>query len=76
MEIIRIHIINPKAENLLKDLEDLNLISIHDISNNDGFAEFLKKFRSKAKFAPSSEEMTKEHEDSKARTLCEKRYTE
>ncbi|MEO6355373.1 MAG: hypothetical protein ABIO56_02030 [Ferruginibacter sp.] len=45
----------------MKDLADLNLISIQDTSKN-GFITVLKKLRSKAKSAPSLEEITKEVE--------------
>ena len=56
-----IDIINPKAVKLIKDLADLNLISIQDSPKN-GFAHILKKLRSKAKTAPSFEEITAEVE--------------
>lgn len=46
---------------MLKDLADLNLISIQDTSEN-GFKSVLKKLRSKAESAPSLEEITKEVE--------------
>jgi len=53
--------LNPKAAKLLKDLADLNLIAIQDNSKN-GFASVLKKLRSKAKSAPTLDEITKEVE--------------
>ncbi|MDI9363874.1 MAG: hypothetical protein QM541_02910 [Flavobacterium sp.] len=58
---MRIDILNPKATKLLKDLADLNLIAIKDTSKN-GFASVLKKLRSKAKSAPTFEEITNEVE--------------
>ena len=61
MNTMRVDILDPKAAKLLKDLADLNLIAIQDISKN-GFASVLKKLRSKAKSAPSLEEITKEVE--------------
>ncbi len=61
MNTMRIDILNPKAVRLLKDLADLNLIAIQDTSKN-GFATVLKKLRSKAKSAPTLEEITKEVE--------------
>jgi len=61
MDTMRVNILNPKAVRLLKDLADLNLISIQDISNN-GFVAVLKKLRSKTKSAPTIEEITKEVE--------------
>lgn len=65
---MRIDILNPKAERILKDLADLNLIAIQHTSKN-GFADTLKKLRSKAKSAPSLEEITKEVE-----SIRSKRY--
>jgi hypothetical protein len=61
MNTMRIDILNPKAAKLLKDLADLNLIAIQDTSKN-GFAAVLKKLRSKAKSAPTLDEITKEVE--------------
>lgn len=61
MTTMRIDILNPKAAKLLKDLADMNLIAIQDTSKN-GFAGVLKKLRSKAKLAPTFEEITSEVE--------------
>ena len=61
MDTMRIEILNPKAARLLRDLADLNLIAIQDTSKN-GFATVLKKLRSKAKTAPTLDEITKEVE--------------
>lgn len=61
MNTMRVDILNPKAVRLLKDLADLNLIAIQDTSNN-GFSSTLKKLRSKAKSAPTLEEITNEVE--------------
>jgi len=61
MNTITVNILNPKAARLLKDLADLNLIAIQDTSKN-GFAGILKKLRSKAKSAPTLEEITNEVE--------------
>lgn len=68
MTTIRINILNPKAVQLLKDLADLDLISIQETSQT-GFTALLKKLRSKAQNAPSFEEITKEVE-----TVRSKRY--
>ena len=56
-----IDILNPKAAKLIKDLADLNLISIKTPSKN-GFAHILKKLRSRAKSTPSLDEITREVE--------------
>lgn len=61
MNTIRVDILNPKAEKLLEDLADLNLIAIQDSSKN-GFASILEKLRTKSKTAPSFEEITAEVE--------------
>jgi hypothetical protein len=61
MNTMRVDILNPKAVRLLKDLADLKLIAIKDTSKN-GFAAILKKLRSKAKSAPTLDEITKEVE--------------
>lgn len=61
MSTMRIEILNPKAAKLLKDLADLDLISIQDTSKN-GFKSVLKKLRSKVESAPNLEEITKEVE--------------
>ncbi|RDC56133.1 hypothetical protein DU508_10950 [Pedobacter chinensis] len=61
MDTMRIDILNPKAAKLLKDLADLNLIAIQDTSKN-GFADILKKLRSKSNSIPTMEEITKEVE--------------
>ena len=61
MTTMRVDILNPKAARLLKDLADMNLIAIKDTSTN-GFASVLKKLRSKAKSAPTFDEITNEVE--------------
>lgn len=63
METYRIEIINPKAKRLLKDLADMNLITIAKTTDNkEGFRELLSKLRSNADKAPSLDEITKEVE--------------
>ncbi len=59
MNTMRIDILNPKAARILEDLADLNLIAIKHTSES-GFASVLKKLRSKAKSAPTLEEITNE----------------
>lgn len=58
---VRIDILNPKAIKLLKNLADLDLISIKKDSQK-GFEDVLKKLRSNSKDAPSLDEITKEVE--------------
>lgn len=61
MDTLRINILNPKAIKLLKDLADMNIISIQDSSKNR-FEDILKKLRAKSDMAPTFEEITKEVE--------------
>ena len=61
MTTLQVDILNPKAAKLLKNLADLNLIAIRDTSKS-GFATVLKKLRSKAKSAPTFDEITDEVE--------------
>ena len=61
MNTLQVDILNPKAAKLLKDLADLNLIAIRDTSKS-GFATVLKKLRTKAKSAPTLDEITNEVE--------------
>lgn len=64
MNTMRIEILNPKAEKLLKDLADLNLIAIQDSSKN-GFELILKKLRCKSNSAPTLEQITNEVESAR-----------
>jgi hypothetical protein len=69
MTSIQVDIINPKAEKILKELADLNLIVIKK-TKNDGFLKIVNKIRKKAKTNPISlEEISKEVE-----LVREKRY--
>jgi len=61
MGTIRIDILNPKAEKLLKSLAELDLIAIRDTSKS-GFSKTLKKLRSKQAPKPTLDEITKEVE--------------
>jgi hypothetical protein len=60
---LEIDILNPKAKKLLKDLEDLELISIRKQSK-DGFMSVVKRIRTKAaKYPITLEEITQEVEE-------------
>lgn len=73
METLRIEIINPKAKKLLRDLADLNLITINkSVDNKVEFKEVLSKLRSNAKTAPSLDEITREVEDIRAARYAKK----
>lgn len=62
MNTLRIEILNPKARKLLKDLADLELISIEKTPVNS-FTTILRRIRTKSKTnRPTLEEITKEVE--------------
>ena len=64
MKTFEINILNPKAAKLLKDLADLNLISLKE-TNKGEFLKFVSKLRLKAKSVgniPTLEEIQKEVE--------------
>jgi len=60
MSTMQIEILNPKAAKLLKDLADLDLISITEESDENEFVKTLNSLRIKS--APSLEEITEEVE--------------
>jgi hypothetical protein len=60
METIKIEILNPKAKNILKNLADLNLISIKDKVSSKRFSELLGRLREKNGSVPSPEEISLE----------------
>ena len=62
MTSIQVDILNPKAEKILKELADLNLIAIKR-AQTDNFLNVVNKIRRKAKRNPISlQEVTKEVE--------------
>lgn len=61
METISVEILNPKALQILKNLADLNLITIEDKKSNK-ITSVLQKLRSKSDSALSLEEITREVE--------------
>jgi hypothetical protein len=63
---LQVDILNPKATRLLKNLEELRLISIRKTKDN-AFLKTVRKIRSKAKTNPPSfKEITKEVETVRA----------
>ncbi|RYZ61622.1 MAG: hypothetical protein EOO14_04550 [Chitinophagaceae bacterium] len=69
MQTYQVNILHPKAEKLLQDLADLELISIEQTSE-DGFLKAINGLRSKAAGNPPTlEDITKEVE-----TVRAKRY--
>jgi len=61
METFRIEILNPKALRLLRDLADLELISINK-TEPASFSGFLKSLRKKSSSVPSLDEISNEVE--------------
>ena len=57
MEAIKIEILNPKARQLLKNLQDLNLIRVSEEPTSK-LKNYLKKMRKNEKNAPNLEEIT------------------
>jgi hypothetical protein len=70
---LQIDILNPKATRLLKDLADLNLISIRDEKEND-FMKVVAKLRKTASSDnPSIEMITKEVELVRTKRYAQKK---
>lgn len=62
MVTYQVDILNPKAERLLKDLADMDLITLKQ-TNQDGFMQVVERLRSKAADNPPTlEEITEEVE--------------
>ena len=70
---LHINILNPKATRLLKELEDLKLISIQK-EKESNFLNVVGKLRKKAtNQAPSIDEITKEVESVRAKRYASKK---
>jgi hypothetical protein len=69
----QVDILNPKAEKLLRDLAELELISLSKLPNDgDAFLAVVKRLRKKAALTPPTlEEITKEVE-----SVRSKRYAD
>jgi hypothetical protein len=61
MDTLTINIINPKAMKLLKDLADMDLISIHN-KPQSRFKDLVERLQTNSANAPSLEEITAEVE--------------
>lgn len=57
MEALKIEILNPKALQLIKQLQELNLIKISDEPSSK-LQVYLKKMRKKAKGVPNLDEIS------------------
>lgn len=58
MEALKIEILNPKALQLIKGMQDLKLIKVTD-EPTSALKYYLKKMRQKSSSAPNLEEITK-----------------
>ena len=64
----QIDILNPKASKLLKDLADMQLITITEMSSSDPFLTVVSRLRKKASLKPTTiDEITKEVEAVRAK---------
>jgi len=71
MDTMQIDILDPKAGKLLKNLAEMNLISIRKPSE-DGFLSLINKIRAKAKDNPPTlDEITKEVEIVRAKRYAD-----
>lgn len=61
METLKIDIVNPKVKRIIKELADLNLISIHENQPAKAFQKVLNKLRNK-KATITLDEITREVE--------------
>ena len=74
METLRIEILNPKAKKLLKNLAELNLITISkSFDTKVEFKEVLSKLRSNSDSAPCLDEITREVEEVRASGYANKK---
>jgi hypothetical protein len=71
MEALRIEIVNPKALQLLKGMQELNLIKVSEEPASKVKA-YLKKMRRNSKTAPSLDEITKIVEEVRAERHAKK----
>ncbi|HUZ61448.1 MAG TPA: hypothetical protein VMU83_21915 [Hanamia sp.] len=71
MEALKIEILNPKALQLIKGMQDLNLIKVTN-EPVSALKIYLKKMRSKSSSAPSLEEITKIVENVRSKRYAKK----
>ena len=72
MEALKIEVLNPKALKLIKGMEDLKLIKV-TAERKDDIQVYLKKMRSKAKNAPSVNEIAKVVDQVRAERYAKKK---
>ena len=69
----QVDILDPKADQLLRDLADMNLIAIKQ-TNSEGFTQVIERLRSKAEQLgpPTMDEVTQEVETVRAERYAKK----
>ncbi len=74
MTTYQVDTLNPKADKLLKDLADMNMIAIKQ-TDSDGFMQVIERLSSKAELfgQPNSEEITQEVETVRAERYARKK---
>ena len=71
MEALKIEILNPKALQLIKGMQDLKLIKVTD-EPVSALKSYLKKMRANASSAPDLDEITKIVEDVRSKRYGKK----
>jgi len=71
MEALKIEILNPKALQLIKGMQDLKLIKITD-EPVSALKQYLKKMRHNTSSAPELDEITKIVEEVRAKRYAKK----
>ena len=71
MEALKIEILNPKALQLIKGMQDLKLIKVSD-DPVSALKTYLKRMRRNSATAPSLNEITKIVEDVRAKRYAKK----
>lgn len=71
MEALKIEILNPKALQLIKGMQELKLIKVSD-DPISSLKVYLKKMRRNSSTAPSLDEITKIVEDVRAKRYAKK----
>jgi hypothetical protein len=71
MEAIKIEILNPKALQLIKDMQELKLIKITD-EPVSALKTYLRKMRRNSASAPNFDEITKIVEEIRAKRYAKK----
>jgi hypothetical protein len=72
MEALKIEILNPKALQLIKGMQDLKLIKVSD-DPVSGLKSYLKKTRRNSAIAPGLEEITKIVDEVRSKRYAEKK---